>query len=171
MSWTSVISILFHKKRDKHNLEKKRCNKKPQEFGTLFKPTLDESYCDYGDWGPDSICTCDGGDLECEKSIDKCGCKYRSTSNNPVNYFQLLPQELIMHILCYANMESLPSIFRTCKQFQAQSYNDLVWKEVCHSMWRERYSSYIPHGPIKPNGRSWKWMARTLRVSFIEKFF
>lgn len=170
MSWSGFISTLLPHKRREKAIEKKSKFKTKRNIEETFKhSTSDESYCDYGDFSPNNTsCSCmDRGDFDAGgKLAVRCdSCAMASKNRDQLNYLQLLPQELIMHILCYLNLESLPSVFRTCKQFQVHSYNDTVWREVCYAKWRERFSSYIPHGPVKPNGRSWKWMARTLRVS------
>jgi len=82
------------------------------------------------------------------------------------NYFDKLPQILILHIFNWLTLEDLAPSLSVCQRFHKQINNQLLCQKLCLKRWK---ALQINHPPLLPIDRNWTWLAICLMNSVDEQ--
>ncbi len=89
-------------------------------------------------------------------------------TSHSANPFEMLSDDITVGILSFLTLDDIQTtnIFGVCKKFNSLSNNEYLWKELCRRKWKYTgLDVYFREIPSLPKERSWKWLARCLRVN------
>jgi len=78
-----------------------------------------------------------------------------SDVEDQVNYIETLPKEIILYIFRLLNAKDISNIAQTCHYLRRIAYDNLLWKDICFSTWRDPNFIIIDLDGLPRSLRKW----------------